>query len=169
MKKIYFCLALSTFMLGFLNVSSAAVLVTKPVTDFSKIQEACEAQQLNVGQITEPQITIEEFLKMSPSKIKELTGHQLSFKEIIGLKIAQYQLKKDLANNAASGSKSWLVALLLVIFLGYLGIHRFYLGYTTIGIIQLLTLGGLGIWALIDFVRILIKDLLPKDGSAYND
>jgi len=56
----------------------------------------------------------------------------------------------------------------LAFFLGGLGIHRFYLGYTTIGIIQLLTAGGLGIWALIDFIRILIKDLKPKDGD-YTD
>jgi TM2 domain-containing membrane protein YozV len=64
--------------------------------------------------------------------------------------------------------KSWIVALLLAFFLGALGIHRFYLGYTTIGIIQLLTAGGLVIWALIDFIRILIKDLKPKDGD-YTD
>jgi TM2 domain-containing membrane protein YozV len=51
--------------------------------------------------------------------------------------------------------------------LGGLGIHRFYLGYTWQGVVQLLTLGGLGIWVLIDFIRIIIKDLEPKDGS-YN-
>jgi len=65
----------------------------------------------------------------------------------------------------ASGDKNWLVALLLCWFLGVIGIHRFYLGYTVIGIIQLLTLGGFGIWTLIDFIRIIIKDLQPKDGS----
>jgi len=63
------------------------------------------------------------------------------------------------------GDKNWLVAVLLCFFLGGIGIHRFYLGYTTIGIIQLLTLGGCGVWALIDFIRIIIKDLKPKDGN----
>ncbi len=72
------------------------------------------------------------------------------------------------AKKAAKGGKSQLVALLLVIFVGGLGIHRFYLGYTTIGIIQLLTLGGCGIWALIDLIRIVIGDLGPKDGD-YTD
>lgn len=65
----------------------------------------------------------------------------------------------------AGGGKSQLIALILVIFVGGLGIHRFYLGYTTIGIIQLLTLGGCGIWALIDLVRIATGDLKPKGGD----
>lgn len=60
---------------------------------------------------------------------------------------------------------SWLVAVLLCLFLGCLGIHRFYLGYNTIGIIQLLTFGLFGIWTLIDLVRILIGTLKPKDGD----
>jgi hypothetical protein len=66
------------------------------------------------------------------------------------------------------GSKSWLVALLLCFFLGGIGIHRFYLGYTWQGVVQLLTFGGFGIWYIIDFVRIIIRDLQPKDGS-YED
>jgi TM2 domain-containing membrane protein YozV len=63
------------------------------------------------------------------------------------------------------GGKSQIVAAILCFFLGWLGIHRFYLGYTWQGIVQLLTGGGLGLWTLIDFVRILIGDLEPKGGS----
>lgn len=66
---------------------------------------------------------------------------------------------------AADSGKSQLVALILVIFVGGIGIHRFYLGYTGIGIIQLLTLGGCGIWALIDLIRIATGDLKPKGGE----
>ncbi|WP_448518037.1 TM2 domain-containing protein [Rhodoflexus sp.] len=65
----------------------------------------------------------------------------------------------------AAGNKKWITAVLLCFFLGGLGIHRFYLGYTWQGVVQLLTLGGLGIWALIDFIRILVRDLKPKDGE----
>ncbi len=72
---------------------------------------------------------------------------------------------EELVSPAAGGGKSQLVALILVIFVGGLGIHRFYLGYTSIGIIQLLTLGGCGIWALIDLVRIATGDLKPKGGE----
>lgn len=66
------------------------------------------------------------------------------------------------------GGKSQLVALLLVIFLGGLGIHRFYLGYTWQGVVQLLTAGGCGVWALIDLIRIITGDLGPKNGK-YSD
>ena len=66
---------------------------------------------------------------------------------------------------AAASGKSQVTALLLCVFVGVFGIHRFYLGYTWQGVVQLLTFGGLGIWALIDLVRIITGDLQPKDGS----
>lgn len=71
------------------------------------------------------------------------------------------------ANTLRGGGscKNWLAALLLCFFLGGLGIHRFYLGYTWQGIVQLLTGGGCGVWALIDFIRIIMKTLKPKNGD----
>ena len=66
---------------------------------------------------------------------------------------------KTKANGGGLDSNEMIIAALLCFFLGGLGIHRFYLGYTTIGIIQLLTGGGCGIWVLIDFIRILTGDL----------
>jgi TM2 domain-containing membrane protein YozV len=67
--------------------------------------------------------------------------------------------------------KKWLTAVLLSFFLGSLGVDRFYLGYTGLGIAKLLTVGGCGIWALIDFVMILLNKIpdaagqpLEKDG-----
>jgi hypothetical protein len=72
--------------------------------------------------------------------------------------------QKTTPEKASSGDRSQLLAGLLAWFLGLLGIHRFYLGYMGIGLIQLLTLGGLGIWALIDLIRIIIGDLEPKNG-----
>ena len=51
--------------------------------------------------------------------------------------------------------KSNITAILLCLFLGGLGIHRFYLGYTLIGVIQLLTFGGVLIWAIVDFIRLI--------------
>lgn len=67
-----------------------------------------------------------------------------------------------------NSGKSWIAALLLCWLVGIIGIHRFYLGYTWQGVVQILTLGGLGIWTLIDLIRIIIRDLQPKDGT-YDD
>jgi hypothetical protein len=60
--------------------------------------------------------------------------------------------------------KQKIPAALLCWFLGGLGIHRFYLGYSAIGVIQLLTLGGCGIWALVDLIMILTGSLKDSDG-----
>ena len=52
-------------------------------------------------------------------------------------------------------NKNWFVALVLSFFFGTFGFDRFYLGCIGTGVIKLLTFGGLGIWALIDFIRLL--------------
>ena len=50
--------------------------------------------------------------------------------------------------------KQFVTTLLLCILLGVLGVHRFYVGKTGTGILQLITLGGLGIWAFVDLIII---------------
>lgn len=64
-------------------------------------------------------------------------------------------------------SKSKQTAMLFSIFTGVLGVDRFYLGYTALGIFKLLTVGGAGIWALIDLIRISVDSLRPADGSPW--
>ena len=61
--------------------------------------------------------------------------------------------------------KSKLTAILLCLFLGSLGIHRFYLGYTLIGVIQLLTFGGVLIWAFVDLIRLFTGSLKNSEGN----
>ncbi|WP_138935565.1 TM2 domain-containing protein [Roseovarius arcticus] len=60
--------------------------------------------------------------------------------------------------------KKFVPAVLLCFFLGSLGIHRFYLGKAVTGILMLLTLGGLGIWTIIDFVRLIVGSMKDKNG-----
>ena len=72
------------------------------------------------------------------------------------------------ASDTNAGGQSQIIALVLCLLVGGLGVHRFYLGYIWQGVVQLLTGGGFGIWWLIDLIRIITGDLKPKDGS-YGD
>jgi TM2 domain-containing membrane protein YozV len=76
-----------------------------------------------------------------------------------------------MSNQSSNGvsDKSWLAALLLSIFLGALGVHRFFVGKIGTGLLQLFTFGGLGIWALIDIIMIATKQFKDKDGRIVSE
>lgn len=61
--------------------------------------------------------------------------------------------------------KRILPAFLLCFFVGFLGVHRFYAGKVGTGVLQLLTLGGLGIWVLIDLILIVTGSFRDADGD----
>ena len=86
------------------------------------------------------------------------------------------KLKSMMTSVMGGTEKSKLAAALFAFFLGTLGIHRFYLGYTTIGIIQIallfagfLTCGitsmAVGVWSLVDFILILTDKLTDVSGA----
>jgi len=65
--------------------------------------------------------------------------------------------------------KSFPRAILLCALLGIFGIHRFYTGYKRIGFIQMFTLGGFGIWWLIDLFSLSFNSYKDKYGIELDD
>ncbi len=66
---------------------------------------------------------------------------------------------------AKVGEKSFITTWLLSLFLGGLGVDRFYLGKVGTGILKLLTFGGLGVWYLIDLIMVITNATRDKDGD----
>jgi TM2 domain-containing membrane protein YozV len=67
-------------------------------------------------------------------------------------------------NMSEISPKSRLAAVLLCFLLGVFGAHRFYVGKIGTGILMLVTVGGLGIWALIDLIIIIVGSFKDKEG-----
>lgn len=65
--------------------------------------------------------------------------------------------------------KNKSTALIFSVLLGGLGVDRFYLGYTGIGILKLLTGGCFGILWIVDIVFLLTGKLVPADGSEWDE
>lgn len=103
-------------------------------------------------------------MKTENEKYCQECGAVINIKAVICPKCGVSQpLSKIQTNETSTIDDKWLIALLLCIFLGPLGIHRFYTGHTKTGIIQLITFGGCGIWALIDLITIAMGKF--KDGK----
>ncbi|KAL3312827.1 TM2 domain-containing protein 3 [Cichlidogyrus casuarinus] len=65
--------------------------------------------------------------------------------------------------------KSYISTFFYSVFLGGFGADRFYLGHTNEGFGKLLSVGGLGVWSIVDFILIAIGYVKPPAGENYND
>lgn len=109
--------------------------------------------------------TITENPELSRADLETQLGRKLTLKERLLVKAANKKAKK-----AARTGKLQVVALILCIILGLIGIHRFYLGYTGLGVLYVFTLGLFGIGWLIDLILLIIPDgLTPKNTHTYGD
>jgi TM2 domain-containing membrane protein YozV len=72
--------------------------------------------------------------------------------------------RNSMSAESGNSEKSFVATLILCILLGGLGVHRFYVGKTGTGILMLLTLGGLGIWQLIDLIVIAVQKFKDSEG-----
>ena len=92
-------------------------------------------------------------------------GAEINDKAVVCIKCgcAVSQPQTEVAINRST--KDWLVTLLLCFFVGCFGIHRFYVGKTGTGIIQLITCGGCGVWTLIDFIVICMGNFTDSEGK----
>ena len=62
-------------------------------------------------------------------------------------------------------TKDWTTAMIFSWLLGGFGVDRFYLGYTGLGLLKLFTLGGCGIWSIIDAILITMKNIPDSNGA----
>lgn len=158
-KKLWLLLVVGSIALTSSTIAPIVPVVKPfPASKITALTTAIDAAKLD-GKITNAELrNIATIAK----------GEKLSLKEKIALKIFGKKIGKKMlttANTLGGDGKSQVTALILALLVGGLGIHRFYLGYTWQGIVQLLTFGGCGIWTMIDFIRIITGSLQPKDGE----
>ena len=75
------------------------------------------------------------------------------------------QKEKLLDSSTKTNSIDWLALFLLTFFVGVLGVHWFYVGKIGTGVLMLITLGGLGVWFLVDLLLVVTGQFTNKDGQ----
>jgi len=153
-KKILVVLTAITIGMSSATIAPKSTSISKEKTE--ALSKAIELAKLD-GKVTKAELRNLAIVAK---------GEKLTLKEKIALTVFGKKIgNKLMTAPATEGGKSQVTALILVALIGGLGIHRFYLGYTWQGIVQLLTGGGCGIWWIIDLVRIITGDLKPKNGD----
>jgi len=109
-------------------------------------------------------------LALAPIELHAYQKAKLAYRYRKEIQAVHKALKAEKINQNPAikkDEKSQVLAFILCLFFGLLGIHRFYLGYNSIGTIMFFTLGCCGVLTLIDLVRILTGDLKAEVDTPY--
>ena len=85
-------------------------------------------------------------------------------RELSGLDSLGRRSRSECLRPKALSEKRKLPAFLLCLFFGFFGVHRYYVGKVATGLLQLFTVGGLGLWWLLDLLVILLGGFTDKEG-----
>jgi hypothetical protein len=102
-----------------------------------------------------------------PTKYCQACGRVVDAAAVVcpGCGVMQADMAGALALRDGRSEKRILVAFLLCFFVGVFGVHRFYAGKVGTGVLQLVTLGGLGIWAFVDLILLATGNFRDGEGE----
>ena len=80
--------------------------------------------------------------------------------------MTEVNLSQKSIDQIRKSPNDWVICIILVVFLGFWGVHRFYVRKIGTGILMLFTFGGFGIWWFIDLIMIATASFTDKEGRA---
>jgi len=150
-----------------LDTSSCDIIINNNGDEiYAKVTEISlyEIKYKNCDNLEGPTITISKkdvFMIKYPNGTKTIISQ--------GKKTVKTEQTSTPPAERNSNDRSLMVTILLWLFLGVMGIHRFYIGHYVVGILYLLTGAFCGIGWLIDGILLLTGGLKPRNGDYYDD
>jgi len=158
----------STLLYADLNANSSHLIPNSSSNEIlNKINNSNKATNYTLSETSNKKSQKNKSLKRKDFvKLKKLIK-----KEIIASKTEKKSkiVEDDDEGDNNEGDKSQIVTLILLVFLGYLGAHRFYLGDIAVGLLYLFTFGLCGVGFIIDLILLVTGKLKPKDGTEFYD